>query len=322
MAMKLLAVIVNYKTARMTADAIAALVPELRAIPASRAIVVDNDSGDGSYEELLATVHARGWSELVEVVRSDRNGGFGYGNNYGIRPALASEDPPDYVYILNSDAFPEPGSVRRLIAFLEAHPGAGIAGSYIHGPDGTPHETAFRFPTWISEFEAPLGIGWFSDRLRRWVVAMPVPKQGQQVDWLAGASMMIRRPVLDAIGLFDEAFFLYFEETDLCRRARLAGWPTFYVPESSVAHIGSASTGMKDLKKRTPTYYFDSRSHYFRKNHGAPYLWLANVAWVMGFCIGHVRRRLMNRPDRVHRSRVFLDFLSYHFVPGAWRLNK
>src|SRR5688500_8084899 len=110
--MKLRAVVVNYKTAHMTAQALAALAPALRAIAASRALVVHDDSADGSYEALCASVAANGWTDLVQVVRSDRNGGFGYGNNYGVRPALASQDPPEYVYILNSDAFPEPGSVR------------------------------------------------------------------------------------------------------------------------------------------------------------------------------------------------------------------
>ncbi len=311
--MKLLAVIVNYKTPEMTLDALAALVRELRAIPGSRATVVDNDSGDGSFEKILEAVQLHGWSDLIDVDCADRNGGYGYGNNFGIRRGLAASEPPDYFYLLNSDAFPDPGSVSVLLDFLDTHPQAGIAGSYIHGPEGTPHETAFRFPTWVSEFEQPLGIGAVSRVLSRWMLALPVPRQVQQVDWLAGASMLIRRRVLEEIGLFDENFFLYFEETDLCRRALLAGWPTFYVPESSVAHIGSASTGMKDLSKRTPTFYFDSRRHYFRKNHGVLYLWLANLSWVLGFSLGHLRRRLMKRPDPLHRARAFLDFISYNF---------
>lgn len=319
--MKLLAVIVNYKTPQMTLEALSALVRELGAIPGSRGVIVDNDSADGSYEKILEAVASRGWSNLIEIIRSDRNGGYGYGNNFGIRRGLAGSDPPDYVYLLNSDAFPDPGSVRALADFLDTHPAVGIAGSYIHGPDGTPHETAFRFPSWVSEFESPLGIGAVSRVLGKWVVALPIPKQTQQVDWLAGASMMIRRRVLEEVGLFDEHFFLYFEETDLCRRARLAGWPTFYIPASSVAHIGSASTGMKDLKKRTPPYYFDSRRHYFLKNHGASYLLAANLSWVLGFSFGHIRRRLMNRPDRVHRARAFVDFIHYNFGPGHRRTN-
>jgi hypothetical protein len=305
----------------MTLEALTALVGELDAIPGSRGIAVDNDSADGSYETLRDAVTSRGWLSLIEVIRSDKNGGYGYGNNCGIRRGLAASDPPEYLYLLNSDAFPDPGSVRVLVDFLDAHPEVGIAGSYIHGPEGTPHETAFRFPSWQSELEATLGIGIVSRLLRKWVVALPIPRKVQQVDWLAGASMMIRRRVVEEIGLFDETFFLYFEETDFCRRARLAGWPTYYVPESSVAHIGSASTGMKDLTKRTPPYYFASRRHYFLKNHGALYLFMANLSWVLGYCVGHVRRRLMGRPDRVHRARALLDFIHYNFGPGHRRTN-
>jgi len=130
---------------------------------------------------------------------------------------------------------------------------------------------------------------------------------------------MIRRDVLEKIGLFDETFFLYFEEIDLCRRALLAGWPTFYVPHSSVAHIGGASTGIKETHKRMPPYYFHSRRHYYLKNHGVFYLWLANVCWVLGFSLGHVRRKIMRRPDLVHRKRMFRDFLSFNFGLGRRR---
>ena len=110
-------------------------------------------------------------------------------------------------------------------------------------------------------------IGLVSRLLRRSIVAPPPARVACRVDWLAGASMMIRRPVLDEAGLFDEAFFLYFEETDLCRRALAAGWSTWYVPESRVAHIGSASTGMKRREPR-PAYWFASRRHYLRKHDG------------------------------------------------------
>ncbi len=82
------------------------------------------------------------------------------------------------------------------------------------------------------------------------------------MDWLAGASLMMRQDVLDRIGLFDEEFFLYFEETELCLRAARAGWPTDYVVESRVAHVGSASTGMKTWD-RIPQFWLDSRLRYF-----------------------------------------------------------
>ena len=252
-----LTIILNYRTPEMTLEAVAAAVREMAGI-AGEITVVDNDSGDGSFEKLRAGVGAAGWDAdgRVRVIQAGRNGGYGAGNNVGIRAGLTRGGPPDYVYILNSDAFPDAGAIRRLIEYLEAHPTVGFAGSYIHGPDGDPHATAFRFPTVWSEFEGAARLGPVSRLLARFVVPLPIPDATGPVDWLAGASVMMRRSVLDAVGLFDERFFLYFEETDLCRRARAAGWPTVYVRESAVTHIGSVSTGMKAWA-RTPGYWFE-----------------------------------------------------------------
>ena len=94
------------------------------------------------------------------------NGGFGAGNNAGIRAGLADGARPDYVYILNSDAFPDPGAIRALLDHLQTHPDTGLAGSYIHGPDGAPHLTTFRFPSIASEFEGAARLGPVSRWLR------------------------------------------------------------------------------------------------------------------------------------------------------------
>src|SRR5262245_43958094 len=126
--MEILCVIVNYRTPEMTLDAVRAARRALERFD-HRIDLVDNDSGDGSYEALSYTTAQ--WSD-VNVLRTEYNGGFGYGNNYAIRRAFASEDPPDYVYILNSDAFPEPDAIEALVRFLRLHPHAGIAGSEIH----------------------------------------------------------------------------------------------------------------------------------------------------------------------------------------------
>ncbi len=295
--MKLCAVIINYRTPDMTLRALGALMRELESIPDSRVILVNNDAGDGSLELLCTEVDKAGWSDRVSVVETGHNGGFAYGVNFATEPALASDDPPEYVYLLNSDAFPDPGSVAALLDFLDAHPAHGIAGSYIHGPDGDTHTTAFRFPSLASELEGTLRLGLVTRLLRGSVVPLPVPEEATRVDWLAGASMLIRADVFRDIGAFDDTFFLYYEETDFCRRARAAGWQTWYVPASRVTHIGSASTGMKDRQRRRPGYWFASRAHYFRKNHGRAYLWLANLLWVTGFSLWRVRRALQRKPD-------------------------
>jgi GT2 family glycosyltransferase len=166
----------------------------------------------------------------------------------------------------------------------------------VRGTDGAPHRTAFRFPSIAGEFEASVRTGIFTRLLKPWVVTMELPQAEVQVDWTAGASLMIRREAIEAAGGFDEAFFLYFEETDLCRRAARAGWRTHYVPASEVAHIGSASTGMKGWQ-RTPQYWFDSRLHYFVKNHGRAYAAAATLARISGSLIYGLRRLIQNKPQ-------------------------
>lgn len=284
-----LTIILNWRTAEMTLQAAEAALREMEGI-AGEITIVDNNSGDGSFEAMTEAVTRRGWSR-VRVLQSGRNGGFGAGNNFGIRAGMRDGSRPDHVYILNSDAFPDPGAIRALLDHLESHPDTGFAGSYIHGPEGEPHLTSFRFPTIASEFEGAARTGPISRLLRRRTVPIPVPERTTRVDWLAGASLMMRMDVLDRIGLFDEAFFLYFEETDLCLRAARAGFPTDYVRESSVTHIGSASTGMRQWES-VPDYWYGSRLYYFRKNHGWIGAWAASKAHVAGGLIHRLRARL------------------------------
>jgi len=110
-------------------------------------------------------------------------------------------------------------------------------------------------------------------------VHLPIPDQATEVDWVAGASILVRREVFDAIGLIDEGYFLYFEEVDFLLRAKRAGFRTFYVPTSRVIHHMGASTGVTDEKqppRRLPSYWFDSRRRYFLKNHGMAHALLAD----------------------------------------------
>ncbi len=280
-----LTVLLNWRTAEMTLRAADSAERAMEGI-AGGIVVVDNDSGDGSFETMSVALKDR---PRFRVVQAGRNGGFGAGNNVGIRLGLPGGARPDYVYILNSDAFPAPDAIRLLLDYLEGHPKVGIVGSYIHGSDGEPHTTCFRFPSVASELEGAARTGPISRLLRHKAVAIGVPEATGPVDWLAGASMMLREEVIRTVGVFDETFFLYFEETDLCRRAAEAGWPTHFVKESRVEHIGSVSTGMKTWK-RVPGYWFDSRWHYFRKAGGTSRAVAATLAHVTGALILRARR--------------------------------
>jgi N-acetylglucosaminyl-diphospho-decaprenol L-rhamnosyltransferase len=285
-----LTVLLNWRTPEMTLKAADAAEVAMADI-AGAITVVDNDSGDGSFEKMQAALRDR---PRFRVVQSGRNGGFGAGNNHGIRLGLPDGNRPDYVYILNSDAFPAPDAIHHLLTYLQAHPKVGMAGSYIHGPDGGAHVTCFRFPSVASEFEGAARTGPISRLLAKRSVVIGVPDTSGPVDWLAGASMMMREAVVQSVGLFDETFFLYFEETDLCRRAAKAGWATHFVRESRVEHIGSVSTGMKTWR-RVPGYWFDSRWRYFVKSGGTGRAILATLAHLAGATILNTRRLVQRR---------------------------
>ncbi|WP_420327216.1 glycosyltransferase family 2 protein [Mameliella sp.] len=293
---RILVVSLNYRTAEMTLRSVRAALQAMQGMDAEL-VIVDNDSGDGSFERIAQALATESWAQgaPVRLLQSGKNGGFGAGNNVGIRAGMSDGGIPDYVYLLNSDAFPARYAIRRLHDHLETHPMAGFAGSYIHGEDGEPHVTAFRFPSIWSELEGAMRFGPVSRALRHKAVPIGVPKTTQRVDWLAGASIMMRQGVLDEIGLFDETFFLYFEETDLCLRAARAGHETHYVRDSEVAHIGSVSTGMKTWQ-RIPGFWLDSRWHYFAKNHGRGYAALATLMHALGGAVWRLRMLLQRKP--------------------------
>ncbi len=312
-----LTIILNYRTPQMTLQAAEAALAELEDLPGGL-VIVENGSDDGSWDALQEGAARRGWldSNKVRLVRSSVNGGFGAGMNIGMNAGLPDGSAPGFYYLLNSDAFVEGDTITRLRDFLLHTPGAGLAGSFVHGTDDSPHRTAFRFPSIAGEFEMAARTGIITRLLRHSVVAMEIPGAETQVDWTAGASLMIRREVIEEIGGFDEAFFLYFEETDLCRRAARAGWRTHYVPSSTVAHIGSASTGMKSWD-RTPPYWFDSRLHYFVKTHGLPYAALATLARIGGSALYGLRRLLQGKPAA--EAPRFLRDLSLHALRSLIR---
>jgi len=291
-----LVVIVSYKTASLTVQAIRSLETE---IPSPgiriRVAVVDNDSGD--YCEIAEAIERNSWSSWVTLVKAPRNGGFGYGNNLGIRSGYGVS-APDYIYLLNPDAQVRPGAVSILVKFLQENPRAGIAGSRIGNSDGSDWSIAFRFPGMLSEFESGLEVGVVSRLLRGYSVARRMGPAPQRTDWICGASMMIRPAVIAKIGGFDESYFLYFEETDFCFRAKQAGFETWYVPGSQVVHIRGHSTKVTDLSlgpRRLPEYWFDSRRRFFVRTYGVWHAMAIDAAALVGCSLGLLKRKIVGR---------------------------
>jgi GT2 family glycosyltransferase len=317
--LKLLVVIVNYRCAALTCDALRSLAEEVTSVDPCRVVVVDNGSGDDSLETLREFVRANQLSSFCSIVDGKKNGGFSYGNNVGIRAALASDDPPEYVLLLNPDTIVRPEAFARLVEFMDLHPEVGIAGSRLEDPDGTPQRSVFRFPSILSEFEGTLHFGPVTRLLSRWTISVPVPSEAIRTDWVAGASMIIRRSVFDQVGLLDESYFMYFEEVDFCLQAAKAGWPCWYVPTSRVVHlVGQVSqvTDPKKSRRRRPTYWFESRRRYFLKNHGPTYALAADAAWLVGQVLFEARC-FVQRKVNENPARFIPDFvMQSSFVKG------
>ncbi len=308
-----LTVILNYRTPELAVKAAEGALREMAGLGGEIAIV-DNDSQDGSYEYLQAAAAERGWAAegRIHVYASGRNGGFGSGNNLAIRAGLSSGAKPDYVYLLNPDAVPEPGAIRALVAFLETRPEVGVVGSLILSPDGEPAYGAFRFPNIVREFEDAARTAVLSKLIERGRNASPIALETVEVDWVSGSSVMFRQAMLDAVGLFDETFFLYFEETDLCLRCKRAGWEIWSLPESRVVHIGGVATGM-DRWDRVPQYWFDSRLYYFRKNYGLAYTVAVTCSLLAGEAVWWLRSRLNPKAERYRNTNRFgRDLLRHH----------
>jgi GT2 family glycosyltransferase len=316
-----LVVIVNYKTPGLTIDCLRSLEPEVASVPGVRVVVTDNLSPDDSVKQIGAAIAANNWGAWASLMPLPRNGGFAYGNNEGVRPALASPEPPRYVWLLNPDTIVRPGAVRAMVDFLDAKPKVGIAGTRVINPDDTVRRSAFRFHTAASELESGLRLGIVTKLLSDKVVARPIPGEACEVDWVSGASMFVRREVFQDVGLLDESYFMYFEETDFCLRARRKGWSCWYVPSASIVHlVGQASgvTGAQRVLKRRPTYWFDSRRHYFMANHGPFTALLADVLWASSFGISSIWRRLMFKP-RTDPPLLWWDFVRHSVVSWSHR---
>ena len=311
-------IIVSYRSAPLTVACLRSLQIE-RSNPALRirAVVVDNASGD--LAEISRAVADNGWSSWVTLVDAPKNGGFAYGNNLGIERAYGA-GTPSYVFLLNPDAEVRAGAIAALVQFLEAHPEAGIAGPSFETAKGGEWKIAFRFPSLLAELEQGLEFSVATQLLRRWAVVRHMGDHCERVDWISGSSMMIRPEVLAAVGGLDENFFLFFEETDLCRRAHRAGFTTWYVPEGRVMHIGGATTSVnsKTTLTRLPHYWFESRRRYFAVTFGLARAMLIDLVAVGAHLLGAVKRLMQGR---LHGGRPrFIRDLLHHSV--LWRRNR
>jgi hypothetical protein len=224
-------------------------------------LIVDNASNDGTPSMLKQEFP---W---VTVIESEHNLGFAGANNLGI-----SQSSGKYILLLNPDTILLDGALETLLQFMVANSAAGAAGSRLLNPDHTLQMSCYPFPTLVREFWRLLHLDVLYSLalypVKEWPTDAP-----REVDVLQGAALMVRRDIVQRIGLLDEAYFMYTEEVDWCRRIKEAGWQNYWVPASRVVHFGGQST--RQAAESMFLQLYQSKLRYFRKHSGA----LAGLAY-------------------------------------------
>jgi len=251
--------VVSYRTPELLRACLQALAIERSAVgPALEVTVVDNASGDGSVDLVRAEFP---W---VRVIENAKNVGFGAAHNQALRGSTAP-----YLLVLNSDTTVVPGALATLVGYLDAHPEVAVAGPLLRHPDGSVQPSRRRFPTVATLFVESTQVQRFWPEnavLRRYYLADRSDDVEQEVDWLAGACLCVRARVVEDLGLFDERYFMYSEELDLCRRYKAAGFKVAYVPSAEVRHHEGASARL-DLAARDQRFQ-RSKLRFAQKWHG------------------------------------------------------
>jgi N-acetylglucosaminyl-diphospho-decaprenol L-rhamnosyltransferase len=291
-------VILNYRTGGLTVGALQSLAGEVAGREGRTVIVVDNASGDGSADVIEDAIAKNGWRDWARVIRSPENGGFSAGNNIGIRAIDA-----DFYLLMNSDARLRPGALGRLLATMAAHPEAGLVGPRLEDEDGTPQESSFRNLTPVTEFMTAAATGPIDRLLARHRISLGLSDKLLEADWVSFACVMVRRAAIDAIGLMDEDYFLYFEDVDYCRLSRAAGWKVYTDPSARAVHLRGGTASLKTaIRERTrlPRYHYASRARYFAKFHGGRWgVVLANLMWSAGRAVSFAREAAGKRTRHV-----------------------
>ncbi|HWE03303.1 MAG TPA: glycosyltransferase family 2 protein [Tepidisphaeraceae bacterium] len=265
-------IIVSFNTRDMTLDCLQTLYADLGAVSAE-VFIVDNGSIDGSVAAI-----GRDFPD-VRIISNGRNAGFGAANNLAMDVARGK-----YLLLLNSDAFVEFGAIDALIEFIGQSPRVGVVGPMLLNADGSLQISCFPFPTPVRAWIENLWLAKVlphTSRLgdyRKWA-----HDRERFVDWVIGACMLVRREAYEAVGGFDERFFMYSEEADWQRRMRSKGWEIAFTPAARVKHLGGASgAGNPAAFNR---HFFDSLDRYELKHHGRIGLLLLRAAMVCGCSI-------------------------------------
>lgn len=239
-------VVLNYNGAQMTIDCVNSVLKS--DYLNYRVIVVDNASADDSVVRLKTTLT----DPRVDLLLNDKNGGYAGGNNRGIVKALSKG--AEYVLVLNNDTLIDPGCLRSLVEAMEAEPRIGIGGCRIIdvGYESSPNRGQ--------------SVSLFTGKTAHWRDGGPVQAPAD-VDFICGASIMLRAKILYEIGAFDSNFFMYCEDADICFRARKAGYRVCFIPGPGIRHF-TGSTAKGHSVRPLVSFYSTRNRIWFIRRHG------------------------------------------------------
>ena len=299
---EILIAIVNYDTCAELRDCLESLRGNLR-----QAVVLNNGSTDGSAEMVRAEYPE---VQLLESV----NAGYGAGAN---RVFLASAigRSARYLILANSDVVFRPGAIEGLVGDLRRHPEAALTGPRLINADGSLQRSCFPLPAgfrWMFDNDAVISVLRFVPGLRARMLRLWDHDREREVPWIKGAVMAMRRDAFEAVGGFNEAFFMYYEETDLCVRLAKAGWLIRFTPAVEVVHLGGASTAR--IRSAMAVELHASLLRFARIHYSRVHSTLLLLLWrviLLGRLL-HARLRLFSHLDSAERETVAQDL-------KAWR---
>jgi N-acetylglucosaminyl-diphospho-decaprenol L-rhamnosyltransferase len=257
-------------------------------------LVLDNASDDGS----VAAVEALGRPDL-RLIALERRRGKAENDT-----ALLSEARGRYCLLLNEDAELQRGAARALLDALEGDPRAAAAGSQLLTSDGEPKACAWRLPGLLSALAPAL--------LLPRLAVQSTGEHTREVGWCQSSAMLVRREAAAAVGYLDPGFFVYSDETDLCKRLHDAGWRVLYVPAARAVHHDQLSTDIESMRRRIVEFH-RGRERYMRKHRSAPVRLAARLLWTLAY----LERALGALLVPGHDPRRYLIHARHELLPGS-----
>ncbi len=261
--MKVSIITVNFKTPHHVRNLLKS-IEDINLTAPFEFFLVDNASNDGSVE--MVNSHFP-WVRLLAL---QENIGFGPGNNEAIKKASG-----EYIFICNPDLVLDKGEVEKWIAWMDRNPDVGVSGPRLLNPDGSDQDSCYRFPKLYTPVlrRTPFGkMKWAKREIDRYTMRAHPRTESIDVDWLLGAALMIRRSIMEHVGVFDPNIFLYFEDTDFCRRAWEAGHRVAYTPDAKCTHYHARESvtawPWEALTNNMTRLHIKSAAQYFWKHRG------------------------------------------------------